>query len=158
MVDLNRAVEHAFPRHHQPKCVTHPPGRRPAHSKDFGEPCRGQALIRLQQPHGLQPDTQGQLGRMQRGMGRHHELELAIAAGALIETRSRTPLAGIATIKRDRTHVTTGRANPTIRPHHAFQQPTAMLLIPKATIISLPERASIVSGILISFGSAQARS
>jgi hypothetical protein len=67
MVDLNRAVEHVFPRHHQPQCVTHPPGRRLAHAKDLGEPDRGQALVRLEhQPHGFQPNTQGQLGRVQR--------------------------------------------------------------------------------------------
>ena len=44
MVDLNRAVEHVFPRHHQPQCVTHAPGRRLAHSKDLGEPDQDKPL------------------------------------------------------------------------------------------------------------------
>lgn len=43
MVDLNRAVEHVFPRHHQAQCMSHPPGCRLAHSKDPGVPYRGQA-------------------------------------------------------------------------------------------------------------------
>lgn len=117
-------------RHHQPQGVTHAPGRRLAHAKDLGEPDRGQALVRLeQQPHGLQLDTQGQLGRMPRGMGRHGELEPASAIGALIKTRSRTPLAGIATSKRDRTLVPAGRTDSAFWPHHGFQQSPAMLFI-----------------------------
>lgn len=60
VVDLHRAGEHVFPRHHEPQCMSHPPGRRLASAKGLGEPHRGQALIRLQQqPHGFQPDTQG---------------------------------------------------------------------------------------------------
>lgn len=103
-----------------------------AHSKDLGEPYRGQALIRLlQQPHGLQPDTQGKLRGVQRRVCRHRELEPAIAAGTLIKTRLGAPLAGIAAGKRKRAFVSAGGADPAIRPHHAFQQPTAMLLIPE---------------------------
>jgi hypothetical protein len=65
-------------------------------------------------------------------MGRHGELEPAIAIGTLIKTRPRTPLARIATSKRYRTLVTTGRANSTIWPHHGFQQSPAMFFIPKS--------------------------
>ncbi len=55
---------------------------------------RGQTFIRLQdKPHALQPDTQRKLCEMQRRVYRHRRLEATIAAGAYIESRTRTPLA-----------------------------------------------------------------
>ncbi|CDX35396.1 hypothetical protein MPLSOD_220004 [Mesorhizobium sp. SOD10] len=32
MVDLHRAGEHVFPRHHETQCMSHPPGRWLAHA------------------------------------------------------------------------------------------------------------------------------
>lgn len=81
-----------------PSAAVRGPSARPSAGTlhDLGEPDRGQALIRLQQqPGDLQQTRKGrQVGLMQLGVGRHGELEPAIAIGALIETRSRTPLAG----------------------------------------------------------------
>jgi hypothetical protein len=60
---------------------------------------------------------------------RHRELEPAIAAGALIEAWSCPTLAHVAAGYSDRAFVATGGTDPALRPHHAFQQPTARLLI-----------------------------
>ncbi len=112
--------------------MSHPPGRGLAYPKGLGQSYRGQAFVRLQQqPHGLQPDTQRQLGRMQRGVGRHRKLEPAIATGALIKTRPRPPLACIAAGKRDRAFIPAGRTDSAFWPHHGFQQSPAMLFIPE---------------------------
>lgn len=79
----------------------------------------------------IREDPQRELCGMQRRVGRHRKLEATIAAGALIETRTRTPLAHIAPGDCNRALVTTGRANSSGRPHHAFQQSPTLLLIAK---------------------------
>lgn len=112
--------------------MTDPPGRRLAHPERFGQTDLGQALVRLQQqPHRLQPRSQWKLGGVKRRVGRYGELEPAIAAGALVKTRSRAALAHVAAGDGDRRIVAAGRAYPAIRPDHAFQQIPAMCLIPE---------------------------
>jgi len=95
---------------------------------------------------------------MQRRVCRHRKLEATIAAGALIETRTRTPLANIAPGDCDRALVTTSGANSSGWPHHAFQQSPTLLLVAKGHdhIFRGPNvgvSAASISDMFISFGS-----
>lgn len=88
----------------------------------------------------------------------HCELEAAVPAGTLKETRPRAALAHVAASYCNRASVTTGGADPAIRPYHAFQKKRRQCssfrnaVIMSSTVRILDRVASIVSDITISFG------
>lgn len=112
--------------------MAHAPGRRLAHAQGLGQSDGGYALVGLEdEPKPLHPGTERQLGAVQRGPGRHRELEAAGAAGALVKTGPTAMFTHRAIGEGRGTPISTFRTAPPAGPDQGFQKPTASFFIGK---------------------------